>query len=343
MSREGMAFLGSIVVDRVIQVDSWPSAGKLGLIRGKEILGTGGSAWNYPVNIAAIDPSIPLEVCGVVGTDPLGDFAISHLKERSIKIDAIRRTGEASTSYSIVANSTASGLRTHLHDTGAGDFFDISDVESLQTEARFAHLGYLLLLKKLEAEDPEYGVKAARALDILRKKGCKTITDIVSLDGPLERFKNTITPCFEYLDYLIINEFEAGSLTGIDIRDEYEERIDRDALRGAAAKLLELGVGELVVIHFPEGALARTRAGDECSVGSFIVEPSKIRCVVGAGDAFASGVIYGLYKEHPLNHCLALGNANARWNIVGESCTDGVVALARLEETIANEPRRDSI
>lgn len=43
---KGIGFFGSLIVDRVLSVDGWPQEGTLGLIEGREALGTGGSAWN---------------------------------------------------------------------------------------------------------------------------------------------------------------------------------------------------------------------------------------------------------------------------------------------------------
>ena len=76
---------------------------------------------------------------------------------------------------------------------------------------------------------------------------------------------------------------------------------------------------------------------------SFKVPEEEIDCVVGAGDAFASGTLYGFYRGRSLADCLLLGNANARHNIVSSSCTDGVVNLATLEATIAGERQRASV
>ena len=119
----------------------------------------------------------------------------------------------AETSYSIVSNSRASGLRTHLHATGACDRFDCRHIEAFPSGLAIAHLGYLMLLKALEEkEDSE--LKAVRALRSLQEKADKVAVDIVSLDDSPERFRKIVTPCLPEIDYLIINEFEAGQIVG---------------------------------------------------------------------------------------------------------------------------------
>ena len=83
----------------------------------------------------------------------------------------------------------------------------------MNCDAKIFHLGYLLLLDKLEVADEEYGVAAARALKGLKDKGFITSIDMVSEEG--DRYKQVLFPCLPYIDYLIINEVEAGNSTGI--------------------------------------------------------------------------------------------------------------------------------
>ena len=69
------------------------------------------------------------------------------------------------------------------------------------------------------------------------------------------------------------------------------------ALRHAAGALLQQGVRELVVIHFPEGAFARTRKGEDFWQSSLKLPPKYIAGTAGAGDAFCAGVLYGLARR----------------------------------------------
>ncbi len=267
----------------------------------------------------------------------MGRYAIEHLRERDIGTGQIEVAGDADTSYSIVSNSAASGLRTHLHATGACDLFDCRHIEAFPHDLSIAHLGYLMLLGALETEDAS-GLRAVQALELLQAKADRVAIDIVSLDNSPARFQSLVRPCLPLIDYLVINEFEAGQITGEDIRGS-DESLDGDACRRAADELLALGVRDTVIIHFPEGALGMNASGTEFCP-SFDVPRSEINCVVGAGDAFSSAVLYGFYTGRPLRECLLLGNANARHNIVSSSCTDGVVSLATLEQTIAGEALR---
>src|SRR5436305_13893615 len=88
----------------------------------------------------------------------------------------------------------------------------------------------------------------------------KTSVDVVSEDS--DRFSKIVTPALKHGDYCILNEIEAGKTTGFKIRLP-DGTLDTVALRHAAGSLLQQGVRELVVIHFPEGGFARTRKGED--------------------------------------------------------------------------------
>src|SRR5262249_102302 len=132
------------------------------------------------------------------------------------------------------------------------------DLDFARTRVRIFHLGYLLLLDALDLPDPKFGTKAARLLAAAQSAGVKTSVDVVSEDS--ERFPKIVNPALKHVDYCILNEIEAGKTTGFTIRQP-QGALDTVAVRHAAGALLQQGVRELVVIHFPEGAFARTRKG----------------------------------------------------------------------------------
>jgi len=209
--------------------------------------------------------------------------------------------------------------------------------EAGQNVGRGFHLGYLLLLDKLDAEDADFVVASARVLAHLQQLGYKTSVDLVSQQS--DRYKTVVIPCLPYVDYLIVNEIEAGATTGQPIRSG-DGQINSRALLQAAQALFDSGVKELVAIHFPEGGYARTRDGRQCFEPSFLVAPDEIRGAAGAGDAFCAGMLYGLHEGLPLNHVLKLANANARFNLLSPTCTDGAVPLAQLETYIKSAQQR---
>src|SRR5204863_9021181 len=119
---------------------------------------------------------------------------------------------------------------------------------------------------------------------------------------------------------------EAGKTTGFKIRQP-DGRLDTVALRHAAGALLQQGVRELVVIHFPEGAFARTRKGEDIWQSSLKLPAKFIAGTAGAGDAFCAGVLFGLHEGWALNKSLLTGVCAAAASLSHPTCTNGMLEL----------------
>jgi sugar/nucleoside kinase (ribokinase family) len=83
----------------------------------------------------------------------------------------------------------------------------------------------------------------------------------------------------------------------------------------------------LVVIHFPEGAFARTRKGEDFWQASLKLPAGYIGGTAGAGDAFCAGVLLGLHEEWDLQKCLLTGVSIAAASLSDPTCTAGVKSL----------------
>jgi sugar/nucleoside kinase (ribokinase family) len=215
------------------------------------------------------------------------------------------------------------GRRTFFHNRGANALLDESHFDLAASRARIFHLGYLLLLDKIDEISPDGTTGASRLLQQASALGFKTSVDLVSEDS--DRFAAVVRPILPHLDYLIINEFEAGRSTGVEVT--VDGKIDLARLAEAAARLLESGVREWVVIHFPDGALARHASGEQCLQGSVKIPPEKIRGAAGAGDAFAAGTLLGLHDGLPIKECLRIAVCAAASNLSDPTCTGGILPL----------------
>ena len=190
-----------------------------------------------------------------------------------------------------------------------------------------SHLGYLLLLDKLDVVNKEGITPAAKLLAAAQAAGLKTSIDVVSEAS--DRFKAVVVPALKFCDYAIINEYEAGQVTGFRIRKEGV--LDTVSLRHAAGAILQHGVKELVVIHFPEGCFARTRDGKDHWQPSLKVPDKHIAGTAGAGDAFCAGVLLGLHEGWELQKSLLTGVMAAAASLSDPTCTGGMKPLAVVE------------
>ena len=322
-TRTGILAGGNWIVDSVKIVDRWPQQDALANILSTS-KGTGGSPFNVVIDLAILGVDFPLAAVGLVGDDENGAWILEQCTSRGISTAALQKTDAAPTSYTDVMTVQSNGRRTFFHARGANALLDAHHFDFSRTSARIFHLGYLLLLDRLDAPSPEHGTVAAEVLARATDAGLKTSIDVVSEDS--DRFPRIVLPALPHVDVCIMNEFEAGRVTGRKIRDG--ETLDRSALRAAMGALIEAGVRERVVVHFPEGACALGRDGAWHEHGSVRLPDGHIKGAAGAGDAFTAGVLLGWHDARPVEEGLRIGVCAAAANLSDETCTGGLRSLA---------------
>jgi sugar/nucleoside kinase (ribokinase family) len=199
------------------------------------------------------------------------------------------------------------------------------DCSSLDVD--ILHIGYILLLDGLDAPDLEYKTALCRVLSEARAMGIETSIDVVTEDGA--RFAALVPPALAYADYCIINEMEAEYTTGIRLRGE-NGQIIKENLRHASEKLIAMGVSRWAVIHMPELSCGASTDGAYVLRESWKIPPDAIKSSVGAGDAFAVGILYGAYKGWSLARSIDTAGAIAAWSLSGSGAADAIVPLEAL-------------
>lgn len=324
-SRRGLLAGGNWIIDQVKIIDVYPQAEQLANIRSQS-QGTGGAPYNVLMDLALAGAPFPLSAAGLVGEDSLGRQILADCKAHKIDTRHLRPTSKAPTSYTDVMTEAKHGRRTFFHARGANALWRGEDLAFQKVKARIFHLGYLLLLDALDQPDGQFGTKAARLLAEAQAAGLKTSVDVVSEDS--DRFMQIVPPALKHVDYCILNEIEAGKTTGFKIRLA-DGRLDTVALRHAAGALLQRGVREIVVVHFPEGAFARTRRGDDFWQSSLKLPPNYVAGTAGAGDAFCAGVLWGLHEGWEIQRLLLTGVCLAAASLSDATCTAGVKSLSQ--------------
>jgi sugar/nucleoside kinase (ribokinase family) len=321
-ARQGLLAGGNWIIDQVKMIDVYPQPEQLSNIRSQS-QGTGGAPYNVLIDLAKSGAPFSLFAAGLVGEDALGRQILDDCRRHRIDVRHLGSTSKAPTSYTDVMTEQGHGRRTFFHARGANVLWRGADLDFARIRARIFHLGYLLLLDALDEPDSKFGTKAARLLAAAQAAGVKTSVDVVSEDS--DRFSKIVNPALQHVDYCILNEIEAGKTTGFKVRPD--GRLDTVAVRHAAGALLQQGVRELVVIHFPEGAFARTRKGEDFWQPSLRLPPNYIGGTAGAGDAFCAGVLLGLHEGWDLQKCLLTGVCIAAASLSDATCTQGVKSL----------------
>jgi sugar/nucleoside kinase (ribokinase family) len=321
-ARSGILAGGNWIVDKLRFIDVYPRQDALANIL-SESVGNGGSSFNVLTSLACLEAPFPLEAIGLIGDDSDGQWILRQCASKGIDVSQLRVHPKSPTSYTDVMTVQSTGRRTFFHQRGANAFLDDPHFDFTATSARIFHLGYLLLLDRLDQPDPEFGTVAARTLSRARAAGCKTSIDVVSEDS--DRFAKIVLPALRHCDYCILNEFELERTTGTVVQKEGV--VDLAALHAAARSLLQAGVQEWVIVHFPHGACALGHDGKLRTQGSLRVPQAEILSTVGAGDAFAAGLLYGLHENLPMETALKYGVSAAASCLRGAGASDGVRPL----------------
>lgn len=151
------------------------------------------------------------------------------------------------------------------------------------------HVGFLEVYKKLN------------------KEGTIQIFDTGWEDDlSLEKYREYL----EIADYYMPNQKEALKITG------------EKSVEGAAEKLSQY-FHDVIIKLDRDGCMLKNEKGIQ------IIPPMKgVEAVdsTGAGDAFMSGFMYGIYHDYPVDQCIRFGN------VTGGTCVQGIGCLTRYVE-----------
>lgn len=310
--RCGIAVAGTVLVDKIKGIVAYPECGQLVQIKSME-KSVGGLVPNVGIDLKRIDPTLPVYAYGKVGCDEEGKYVNDFLSANGVNTENIVFDETEATSYTDVM-SVVGGQRTFFTYPGTCATFGVDDIDFSKMTAKILHLGYFLLLDKVDNGDGEKILKAAK------EAGVMTSIDLVSENS--DRY-NLVIPCLKYTDYLIINELEAAKMAGM------EPEIDN--LEAIARKLMDMGVKEKVIIHMKDRGVCLSKDGFTL-MPAYAASKEYIKGKTGAGDAFCSGALLGIYKGLSDYDTLDLASMAAVASLRTADATSGVVSEAELRE-----------
>lgn len=309
--KTGIALCGNVLVDLINHIHAYPAVGELTKITALS-KSVGGCVPNVGIDLKKICPSLPVRAIGKIGKDDNGAYARKILAEGGLDLSHLQEV-DTPTSFTQVM-SIEGGQRTFFTFAGADGELKAEDVDFSKDPPKLLHLGYFLLLMKIdEGEGLKLLQKATEA-------GVLTSIDLVSENS--DRY-GLVLPCLPYTDYLIINELEAGKLAEIDPLPKNLPTI--------AQKLKALGVRKKVIIHLPDRALCCSEEGLTI-VPSYDIPKEAIVGTTGAGDAFCAGALYGIYEGRSDKEILEFASAAAVMALSSADATSGLATEAEILE-----------
>ena len=321
VERNGIAVAGTVIVDKINEISAYPAIGELTQIRGIQNA-IGGCVPNVAIDLKKIAPQLAVSAIGSIGDDAEGAFVTNTLLDAGLDISGLGVKAGEKTSFTDVM-SIPGGQRTFFTYPGASAGFGVDDIDFKSLNAKILHLGYFLLLQKVDDGD---GIKILqKALEY----GMETSIDLVSENS--DRY-GLVLPCLPYTDYLIVNEMEAGKLADMEPIDEN--------LPAIAQKLKQLGVRKKVIIHKPDRSVCCSDGGVSV-LGSYVLPDGYIQGTTGAGDAFCAGALIGIYNGWSDVEIMGFASGCAVMALGCADATSGMKTEAEIKEFCKTFARRD--
>lgn len=326
MTRAAAGFVtgGTWCVDHNMAIPSWPREETATPILDVQRQG-GGSGCNFAVDMRRLDPEIPVATIGLRGDDADGAFLLDVALAHGIDARRFAVTPKAATHRTFAFTARDNARRTHLFEAGSADLLTPDHFDFADLAGRMLHLGLPGTHAGLDApwgDDPSGWVTVLR-----RARAAGLTTNMEVMTVPEAELRRLVGPCLAHLDHLVVNDYEIGALAGCaTLRPD--GGADVAAVERAARAVIGRGAMEVVVAHFPEGAVAVDRAGTVVRQPSVAVPVEAVVGTNGAGDAFAAGFFRARARDLALVDALALGHAAAAASLRGIDTTSTVGSAA---------------
>lgn len=260
-----------------------------------------------------------------IGDDPVGDFILHFLNKEGVNTDYIsRKTGKRSSAVILGIEPPDKFPLVYYREDCADINIDISDVKNIP----FDQCKSLLISGTGLSKEPSRSATIFAA-EQAASMGIKVFLDIdfrADQWSDLQSFGTTVRSVLSYVDIIIgtSEEVKAAAYSGggeaiIEHSQVNESKIDAD-LDESVKTLLSKGSKVLLLKSGTDGCYIHYSGSKspEHAPGY----PVEVINTLGAGDAFASGVIYGAINGWSWYKSARLGNACGAILVTQHGCAN---------------------
>jgi ribokinase len=305
-AQEGVAILGVFVADLAFRAGRQPKIGETIVGSGFK-MGPGGKGSNQSVAAARVGANVTF--ISKIGRDAFGEIALKTWKDEGIVVRAAQSDKEPTGAAYIFVNHDT-GENAIIVYPGAGGAISPTDVEAAADAIRSAKVFVTQL------EQP--AASAQRGLEIARAAGVVTIFN----PAPAEPIPDSIYPL---CDYIVPNETEAATLTGLSVATMADAKRVGDALLAKGAKNALITLGE-------RGALLHN-SKSSIEIPAFSAGP--VVETTGAGDAFVGGFAAAMARGIDPVEAARFGCAVAGISVTRPGTAPSMPRLAEVEVLLA--------
>jgi 5-dehydro-2-deoxygluconokinase len=281
----------------------------------------GGSSANMAVGLARLGARVGMISC--LGADSLSQFLVDFLNEEKVDTAHIHRKPGYLPSLAVTEISPPDRFPQVFYRHEAVDTMLAATAEDLDyaASARMFITNGTSLCASPSRESTYLAIERAHAA------GAKVVFDVdfrsMSWPSPAEAGL-AVRLALPFIDVLIGNQPELMLVAGAGTLDDAVERLRSRGIPMLVSKLGDQGT--------------RVYSGEE----SAFLQPYQVEVctTIGAGDGFASGFLYALLQELPLEECLHYGNAAAAIVVSRLSCSEAMPTLDEVRQLMASQRGR---
>lgn len=260
-----------------------------------------------------------------VGTDQVGDFVLEFLRQEDVDTSAIARFRERRTSAALLTIQPPDRFPLTFYRDNCADLgLTIDHVR----QSALTRTKLLFVTGTGLSEDPSR-TATIFAAEAARTAGTRVVLDVDYRPGlwpSEEAFGANLRALARFAHIAIGTEEELRAATNeSDIGD-------------ACARMLDTGIELLVLKRGGDGARVFTPGSPPEDVPPFRIT---VVNVLGAGDAFASGFIYGHLQGWPAARAARLGNATGAIVVTRHGCANFMPTIPEVRDFLAAQQATD--
>ncbi len=293
----------------------------------------GGSPTNICVGARRL--GLDAALLTAVGNDPVGDFVLNFLKNEGVNIDLIPRKADKQTSAVVLGIEPPHSFPVNFYRENCADIaLTIDDVlASPVADCKIFQFAGTNLSKEPSRSATLFAAETARTA------GAKIVLDIDFRPNQwhdVRAFGVAIRAVLRLVDVVIgtQDEINAALLSNLDqitkTHSVSDTKVEGDTDR-AIQHLLSFGPAVLIEKRGEQGARIHSQTGQIIDVPGF---PVKIYSILGAGDAFGAGFLYGYVKGWDFYRAVRLGNACGAIVVTKHGCANFMPTLPEVESFV---------
>ena len=287
----------------------------------------GGSPLNIAVGCARL--GVNASLLTAVGNDKVGEFILNFLNGEGVNTHCIPvKNGTRSSAVVLGIEPPDKFPLVYYRDNAADSQVDIDDVDKANIP------DYKILLINGTALNIEPTRSATfYATEIANRNEVDVVLDLdfrADQWHDYRAFGLTVRAILPRVKMAIGTEEEILAATLIDSSQVTikEQQISAPEIKGnideSIAQLLSSGIETLIVKRGEKGASIYQKDGSRVDVPGF---PVTVLNVLGAGDAFASGFLYGVLQGWDLKKACRMGNASGAQVVTKKGCANFMPTL----------------